>query len=95
MSSKFDKVFQGISKASTPLVKEIIVEQTHAIEQQPANSARRRRSGKSKDPDYQQVTIYIPRALHDKVKIALIQEHKKEFSQLVEEVLNGWISDKE
>ena len=49
--------------------------------------------GKRTNPDYEQVTAYIPRSLHDKVKIALIESERKEFSQLVEELLARWLQE--
>jgi hypothetical protein len=48
---------------------------------------RGRPHGKRSNPDYQQVTIYIPRALYNQTRITLIQEGGKEFSELVEELL--------
>lgn len=52
---------------------------------------RGRPPGKRTSPDYQQVTVYLPRALHDQVKIKLIQEGRKEFSELVENLLINWL----
>jgi hypothetical protein len=54
---------------------------------------RGRPPGKRTNPDYQQVTIYIPRTLHDRAKIALIQEGRKEFSELIEDLLADWIRE--
>jgi hypothetical protein len=50
--------------------------------------------GKRTHPDYRQVTAYIPRALHQEVKIALIQEPDHDFSTLVESLLAQWVSKK-
>lgn len=50
--------------------------------------------GKRTHPDYRQVTAYIPRALHQEVKIALIQEPDHDFSTLVESLLAQWVSRK-
>lgn len=52
---------------------------------------RGRPPGKRTNPDYQQVTVYLPCALHDQVKIKLIQEGRKEFSELVENLLINWL----
>ncbi len=46
--------------------------------------------GKRGNPDYAQVTAYIPKTLHDETKVNLIRQGNKEFSQLVEELLSGW-----
>ena len=56
-----------------------------------AHRGRGRPPGKRTHPDYQRVTVYIPRALHDDVKIKLIQEGRKEFSELVENLLINWL----
>lgn len=46
--------------------------------------------GKRKNPDYAQVTAYIPKTLHDETKVKLIRQDNKEFSLLVEELLTDW-----
>jgi hypothetical protein len=46
--------------------------------------------GKRSDGDYRQVSAYIRKDTHQRVKIALLQE-EREFSELVEELLNGWL----
>lgn len=50
--------------------------------------------GKRTHPDYRQVTAYIPRVLHQDVKIALIQEPDHDFSTLVELLLAQWVQKK-
>lgn len=54
-----------------------------------------RPTGKRTNPNYGQVTAYIPKALHEDVKIALIKEGGKEFSTLVEELLSGWMKNRD
>ncbi len=49
---------------------------------------RGRPAGKRSNPDYAQVTAYIPRALYDEVKILLIRAGGREFSELVEALLS-------
>jgi hypothetical protein len=46
--------------------------------------------GKRSDNDYKQVSAYIRKDTHQQVKIALLQE-EREFSELVEELLSGWL----
>jgi hypothetical protein len=46
--------------------------------------------GKRLNPDYSQVTAYIPTMLHDETKINLIRQGNREFSELVEELLTAW-----
>lgn len=50
----------------------------------------RRSNGKSSNPDYEQVTSYIRRDTHHKVKKALIGT-EKDFSELLEELLTKWL----
>lgn len=59
-------------------------------EEAPAKRGRPGGQGKRGNPDYAQVTAYIPKTLHDETKVNLIRQGNKEFSQLVEELLTGW-----
>lgn len=52
---------------------------------------RGRPPGKRNHPDFEQSTAYIRKDTHHAVKIALLQNGKKEFSQLVEELLCQWL----
>lgn len=57
-----------------------------------AKRGRGRPTGKRSDPDYEQVTSYIRRQTYADVKIELIREgQKREFSELVEELLSKWL----
>jgi hypothetical protein len=49
--------------------------------------------GKRSDDDYRQVSAYIRKDTHQQVKIALLQE-EQEFSELVEELLSGWLQSR-
>lgn len=46
--------------------------------------------GKRINPAYTQVTAYIPEDLHLQTKINLLKSGKREFSELVEELLFKW-----
>ncbi len=49
--------------------------------------------GKRSNPDYEQVTAYIKRETYRNTKIALLQQRdNQEFSELVEQLLNEWLS---
>ena len=53
---------------------------------------RGRRSGKRSNPEFEQVTAYIRGDTYKKVRIVLLEEAKKrEFSELVEELLAHWL----
>jgi hypothetical protein len=49
--------------------------------------------GKRSDTDYKQVSAYIRKDTHQQVKIALLRE-EREFSELVEELLSGWLVER-
>ena len=51
---------------------------------------RGRPPGKRSHPDFEQITAYI-RKDHHAVKIELLQSGRKEFSELVEELLHQWL----
>ena len=52
---------------------------------------RGRPSGKRSHPDFEQITAYIRKDTHHAVKIGLLQNGRKEFSELVEELLGRWL----
>lgn len=54
--------------------------------------SRGRPAGKRTDPEYSQVTAYIRKNTHHAVKVRLLQEGQdREFSELVEQLLDGWL----
>ena len=54
-------------------------------------SRRGRPPGKRSHPDYEQITAYIRKDTHCAVKIALLKNGRKEFSELVEDLLRHWL----
>lgn len=51
-----------------------------------------RPAGKRSDAAFEQVTAYIRKSTHNEVKIALLREGKKrQFSDLVEQLLGEWV----
>lgn len=51
-------------------------------------------TSKSKDPSYQRTTIYLPKAMHRRLKAAAATEGK-EMSTIVEELLEQWLNAKQ
>lgn len=52
----------------------------------------RKKPGKSRDPDYEQVTTYLQKTTHQAAKIALIQEDTgRDFSDLIEDLVADWL----
>lgn len=74
--------------------KKPVVRQEPIVEAQP-EPKRGRPKGKRSDPDYEQVTAYIRKDTHASIKIALLQEgQKREFSELVQELLEQWVKSR-
>ena len=48
-------------------------------------------AGKRGDPHYRQVSAYVRKDTHQKVKMALLEEDR-EFSELVENLLRDWLA---
>ncbi|MTF40321.1 hypothetical protein GGC33_15485 [Cyanobacterium aponinum 0216] len=52
-----------------------------------------RPKGKRSNPDFEQVTAYVRKDTYRQTKIALLnREDKLDFSDLVEQLLNEWLS---
>jgi len=51
-------------------------------------------TSKSKDPTYQRTTIYLPKAMHRRLKAAAANEDK-EMSVIVEELLEQWLNSRQ
>ena len=51
----------------------------------------RPRGGKSSNPDYHALTVYVPLALHRAVKSRLVAEGAGELSNLVASLLADWL----
>jgi hypothetical protein len=63
------------------------------VPQRPAPAKRGRpATGKRNDPNYEQVAAYIPKDLNKRVKMRLLETNRpREFSELVEFLLNKWL----
>ncbi|GAX45801.1 hypothetical protein NIES4075_68220 [Tolypothrix sp. NIES-4075] len=60
-----------------------------------AEPKRGRPKGKRSHPDYEQVTAYIKTLTYQEVKIALLREgQKREFSELMQELLDDWLKSR-
>ena len=56
---------------------------------------RGRPPGKRSDPGFVQVTAYVPADLHHEIKLALLKERQgREFSELVGDLLKGWLDSR-
>ncbi len=67
---------------------------TAKSEPPPKVKTEKRAAGKSSNPDYAQVLSYVRRDTHNAVKAALIFDpEKRNLSDLVEELLAGWLKN--
>ena len=96
MSEKPSKFAAFLKTRKTESEAEIPAEETKAPRKatapppEPRKRGRPGGHGKRLNPQYTQVTAYIPEALHTETKINLLRSGKGEFSGLVEELLTGW-----
>ncbi len=58
-----------------------------------AKEAPKRAVGRRSDPAYKQANAYLPKDLHQEVKVELLKEGK-EYSVLVEELLVRWLKSR-
>lgn len=87
--------FQEILKARRGADSEVTLSGTQKSESlniQTFEKKRGRPSAKRSDPDFLQVTAYIRKETHRKTKIRLLEEGQgREFSELVEVILEEWL----
>jgi len=51
-------------------------------------------TGKSSNPDYRQVSAWIRRDTDNAVRMKLIQQNRREFSDLIQCLLEDWLKRK-
>ncbi len=101
MTSKFKGILDAARGQPGVDVEEASAPQTSRVAAPaPSQPSERRRGrppgGKRNDPDYEQVTAYIRKDIHRRVKIALLKEDRKiEFSELVDRLLVDWLQTRE
>ena len=83
--TKFKGLFEAARQREAPQVL------TSLNECSPVDHRGGRPPGKRSHPDFEQITAYIRKDTHQAVKIALLQNGKQEFSELVEELLCQWL----
>lgn len=77
------------------LVEESEITQPQLVAELEQPSKRGRPKGKRSHPDYEQVTAYIKKDTYQEIKIALLREgQKREFSELIQELLEDWLKSR-
>ena len=90
--SKFNNILDAAKgkEEDTNLEEE---KETSIIEETPKPIKKGRPRGKRSNPDFEQVTAYIRSNTYRDVKIAILQQSEiDDFSELVEQLLNEWLS---
>ena len=98
--SKFAAILKNRAVETEEAVAEVSVASSITPQQEArrskADSTRKGKQGtsaKSKNPDYVQVTAYIPAAVHKAAKINLLKlTEDKDFSELLADLLIAWNS---
>lgn len=86
---------QELIKTHKPEVRQSQKLQPETITEPQSEAKRGRPKGKRSDSNYEQVTAYIRKDTHTAVKIELLKERqngqKREFSELIQELLDEWL----
>ncbi len=91
MSSKFKGLLDA-AKGRELEEQEPKENQNKLVEEAEQPPKRGRPKGKRSHPDYEQVTAYIKKDTYQEIKIALLREgQKREFSELIQELLEDWL----
>ncbi|PSB27550.1 hypothetical protein [Chlorogloea sp. CCALA 695] len=91
MSSKFKGLLDA-AKGKDPEKQEAEVNQPQLMAESEQPPKRGRPKGKRSHPDYEQVTAYIKKDTYQEIKISLLREgQKREFSELIQELLEDWL----
>lgn len=104
--SRFDGILKAKGRGSAPdeppadppstskSVRGIVPEAIAPPAAPPSPAPRKGRPpGKRSNPEFEQVTAYVPGELYRKVKIRLLEDGKgQEFSELVADLLTGWLA---
>lgn len=92
--SRFDGLFGAVKSAKTTTNESVAPpdgRESNLDVQTPKHSDVQ--TSKSKDPNYQRTTIYIPKPMHRKLK-AIAAEEEKEISAIVEDLVQQWLNSK-
>lgn len=84
--NKFEEIINAKRLREAPEITESEISK-------PADSTQKGK-GKRSNLEFIQISAYIRKTTHRDVKIALLQEGEKEFSDLVETLLTQWLSSR-
>jgi hypothetical protein len=81
--SRFDQLFGAARSAQSTDLETDPNEVKHSDVQ----------TSKSKDPNYQRTTLYLPKALHRQFKMAALNDDR-EMSEIMEELISKWLESR-
>lgn len=90
-SSRFDALF-GAAKLPKPAGQDA-PDSEQGEDNRPDLNSLDSALSKSKDPNYQRTTIYLPKAMHRKLKAASAEEGR-EMSNVIEELIQQWLDQR-
>ncbi|MDV3002877.1 MAG: hypothetical protein N5P05_004532 (plasmid) [Chroococcopsis gigantea SAG 12.99] len=89
--SKFKTILEGAGGKKSDLDESPAVPEVEILVNKDVKRLGRPK-GKRSNPDYTQVTAYIGRDTHKRVKMALLENEGGDFSELVDQLLLEWLS---
>ena len=79
--SRFDALVKA-AKADQHIISDEVAEPGHELID--------RQLAKNKDPNYQRTTLYLPKVLHRKLKVAAANSDR-EMSDIMQELIEQWL----
>jgi hypothetical protein len=86
--NRFENLSKALKGDNLPEQVEVI---TNEKDTQLQSASPQKRGGKRSDPNFVQVGVYVPKALHIKVKKLLLDQPDKDMSDLVSELMADWV----
>ncbi len=80
-SSRFDDLFSAARNQTQETSSE-------------STTAKETKKSKSRDPDYVRTTIYLPKRLHQQLKVAAVQGDK-DMSEIIEGLVDAWVQSED
>ncbi|MGB5772593.1 MAG: CopG family transcriptional regulator [Crocosphaera sp.] len=76
-SSRFDDLFSAARSKTEDISPE-------------STTIKETKKSKSRDPDYVRTTIYLPKRLHQQLKVAAVQGNK-DMSEIISGLVDAWV----
>ncbi|MGK7884829.1 MAG: CopG family transcriptional regulator [Crocosphaera sp.] len=80
-SSRFDDLFSAARSQAQETSSE-------------STTTKKTKKSKSRDPNYVRTTIYLPKRLHQQLKVAAVQGDK-DMSEIIEGLVDAWVQSED